>query len=72
MPGLPPGLQLEPGALAPWVRWLAQDADGAWWGYEAEPHEGAVGWYENEVGRLQRLTRAAPNPGWRQALFAYP
>jgi hypothetical protein len=33
-----------------WVAWLAQDADGAWWGYEAEPNQQDRGWYENEVG----------------------
>jgi len=64
----------EPGCpVAPlWVRWIAQDSDGAWWGYEAEPHQGPVGWYENEVGRLQRLGQGTPNPQWRDALFPYP
>jgi hypothetical protein len=47
---------------------LAQDADGAWWAYEAEPNRHDTGWYENEVGRIQLLLRAAPNPGWEDSL----
>lgn len=43
-----------------WVAWVAQDADGAWWGYEAEPNLMDRGWYENEVGRIVRLGRTAP------------
>ena len=51
-----------------WVRWLAQDADGTWWGYEVEPLQHHIGWYENEVGRYVRLDKTAPNPDWREAL----
>jgi len=42
-------------ALPQWARWCAMDADGAWWCYEAEPHPHDHGWYENEVGRSQRV-----------------
>lgn len=52
-----------------WVRWLAQDSDGAWWGYEHEPNEGDTGWYENEVGRYVLLSKAAANAHWRQCLY---
>lgn len=45
--------------LPGWARFLAQDADGTWWAYEAEPNENDTGWYENEVGRIQRLGRTA-------------
>lgn len=38
-----------------WVRWLAQDRNGSWWGFEHEPNEGAYSWYENEVGRYIRM-----------------
>lgn len=51
-----------------WVNWLAQDADGAWWGYEAEPHQHDSGWYENEIGRYIKLDSADINPGWRNTL----
>lgn len=45
--------------LPGWVRWLALDEDGSWWGYEAEPNLADHGWYENEVGRCIRLTGEA-------------
>ena len=51
-------------ALPEWVRYLAQDADGTWWGYEAHPNRHETGWYENEVGRCLRLGRGAPRPDW--------
>lgn len=52
-----------------WVKWLAQDANGQWWGYEYEPQEFDKGWYENEAGRYQILTKTPPNPAWRQSLI---
>ena len=55
-------------ALPDWVEWLAQDADGAWWGYEAEPNKQHNGWYENEVGRIVRLEPEAPPAGWEATL----
>lgn len=51
-----------------WAAWLAQDADGAWWCYEAEPHQHDTGWYENEVGRIGKLGHGEPNPEWRESL----
>jgi hypothetical protein len=58
--------------LPEWVSWLAQDADGAWWGYEAEPLQYERGWYENEIGRRIRLRRDAPNSRWRDTLRRAP
>jgi len=55
-----------------WVRWLAQDADGTWWGYEAEPNQQDYGWYENEVGRIVRLGQAYPPPDWEATLTRWP
>ena len=52
-----------------WVQWLAQDADGQWWGYEAEPNRSHNGWYENEVGRFIRLDRGEANPEWAGSLM---
>lgn len=52
-----------------WARWLAQDEDGAWWAYEAEPNQQHNGWYENEVGRIQRLGVTAPPSDWRTMLI---
>lgn len=51
-----------------WARWLAQDADGSWWAYEAEPHQHDTGWYENEVGRCVSLGQSSAGPDWRESL----
>lgn len=55
--------------LPTWAVWLAQDADGAWWCYEAEPNQHDTGWYENEVGRIEKLAQGEPNPAWQDALI---
>ncbi len=54
--------------LPEWAAWVAQDADGSWWAYEAEPNRHDSGWYENEVGRSRWLRRDAPNPDWERSL----
>lgn len=51
-----------------WVKWLAQDADGVWWGFEQEPLQHDIGWYENEIGRYIRLGADAANPDWKSTL----
>ena len=53
------GLPWPKAAIPDWAEFLAQDADGTWWAYEAHPNEMHNGWYENEVGRIQRLCQAA-------------
>ena len=55
-----------------WARWIAQDRDGAWWAFEAEPNLGDLAWYENEVGRYVRLGMGAPNTLWHKALYRLP
>jgi len=55
--------------LPEWVRWRAQDADGAWWGYEVEPLQNESGWYENEVGKIIKLEQGQPNAHWRDSLL---
>lgn len=55
-----------------WARWMAQDADGTWWCYEAEPNQQDRGWYENEVGRILRLGQAAPPADWTLTLTRLP
>jgi hypothetical protein len=52
-----------------WVVWIAQDSDGAWWGYEHEPNMSDTGWYENEAGALIRLKQEDPNPAWQRSLL---
>ncbi len=55
-----------------WVCWLAQDADGVWWGYEVEPNMSHNGWYENEVGRSVKLIPREPallnGSGWQSSV----
>ena len=52
-----------------WVCWLAQDADGAWWGYEVEPLQHDNGWDENEIGRRIGLLTTLPCANWREQLI---
>jgi hypothetical protein len=59
---------MSPDKLPDWAAWLAQDADGTWWAYEAEPNKQDHGWYENEVGRIQRLGLSAPPADWEATL----
>ena len=54
--------------LPSWVKWIAQDADGAWWGYSVEPLEFSDGWYENEVGQRIKIENAKANPDWINSL----
>lgn len=56
--------------LPAWVHWIAQDANGSWWGFEVEPLQNHSGWYENEVGRCIKITDAGMNPHWRDTLRA--
>lgn len=54
-----------------WVKWLAQDKDGAIWGFEAEPHLHDHGWYENEVGRIVLLLKDSSQPvNWKNSLVS--
>ena len=54
-----------------WVRFIAQDSDGSWWGYSVEPLENHRGWYENELGQNIKLIKTEPVEEWRECLFAY-
>lgn len=54
--------------LPEWAAWLAQDEDGTWWVYEAEPNKQHNGWYENEVGRFVRLGKDTPPVDWETTL----
>lgn len=51
-----------------WVQWLAQDADGCWWGFEVEPLQNHQGWYENEVGKYIKISDGQVNPQWQNSL----
>lgn len=59
--------------MAPaWVRWVAQDEDGAWWGYQVEPLRHDHGWYENEVGRCIKLAHEVTGANWADSLRCWP
>ena len=47
-------------SIPDWVRWIAQDGSGAWWGYSVEPLRNDKGWYENEVGDYVLLGSTSP------------
>ncbi len=51
-------------SIPEWVYWIAQDADGVWWGYQVEPNQSHHSWYENEVGKSIRLGAGVRNPDW--------
>ena len=55
-------------AFPDWVKWVAQDENGAWWGYSVEPLEFSHGWYENEVGRRIKIKQSKMNPDWKNSL----
>lgn len=59
-------------AVPDWVRYVAQDSDGSWWGYSVEPLQNHRGWYENELGENIKLLDAAAVDHWQQCLFKYP
>jgi len=51
-----------------WATFIAQDADGQWWAYEAEPNLSHISWYENEVGQVFKLAKSAANKNWKESL----
>ncbi len=55
-------------SIPSWVRFIAQDSDGWWWGYSVEPLENHRGWYENEVGQNIKLKQTDANEKWRESL----
>ena len=57
-----------------WVKFIAQDADGSWWGYSVEPLQNHRGWYENELGDNVKLIDSdsmAGSNNWQTSLFKY-
>lgn len=51
-----------------WMRWIAQDEGGSWWGYEHEPNLSDRAWYENEVGLSMKITGQKSHANWRESL----
>lgn len=62
--------RMQQNELPNWARWIAMDADGRWWCYEAEPHRHDSGWYENEIGQVARIGSIQPTDmDWRDSLL---
>lgn len=55
-----------------WVRFIAQDSDGSWWGYSVDPLQNHRGWYENELGDNVKLLQGTLVGDWRDNIFTYP
>ena len=64
----PKSMNLENLDIPHLVNWIAQDADGQWWGYQVEPLQNHHGWYENEVGQNIRLHRDKASKDWENTL----
>jgi len=60
--------KILPFSIPNWVRWIAQDSSGVWWGYSVEPLRYDSGWYENEVGQYVRLGVTSPDD-WEHSLM---
>jgi hypothetical protein len=50
------------------IRWVAQDADGTWWGFEYEPSRTEHGWQDTDGRPAIRLKRGPAEPQWRASL----
>jgi len=55
-----------------WVRFIAQDSDGSWWGYSVDPLQNHRGWYENELGKNVKLLQGKVVGDWRDNILIYP
>jgi len=55
-----------------WVRFIAQDSDGSWWGYSVDPLQNHRGWYENELGQNVKLLQGKVIGDWRDNILIYP
>lgn len=65
------GAEMSEGSTFPrpdWVKWIAQDSSGVWWGYSIEPQRNHSGWYENEAGDCVRLGHSSAF-GWESSLL---
>ncbi|NIP74074.1 MAG: FHA domain-containing protein [Gammaproteobacteria bacterium] len=54
--------------LPPEIEWVAQDADGVWWGFEREPIPEASGWHDHQSGNYIRIGQGVPSGNWADSL----
>lgn len=50
------------------LNWIAQNANGVWWGYEKEPVAGAKDWENQQNGMKVLLKEESSNENWRDTL----
>jgi len=50
------------------LNWIAQNANGVWWGYELEPVAGAEEWENPQNGMKILLKEEQANDGWKDTL----
>ncbi|MBD3671652.1 MAG: hypothetical protein HUJ29_12855 [Gammaproteobacteria bacterium] len=60
---------METDRIPGWANWIAQDPDGTWWAYKAEPLQMHMGWYENEIGIYKRLTKSPAPSNWKKEIY---
>ena len=61
-------MSIEFNEIPDWVCWIAQDADGIYWGYQVEPNLSHKSWYENEVGKSVNLAKRSITLDWKTTL----
>ena len=50
------------------IKWIAQDEEGVWWGFDHEPDPEIKGWHSFGDTMRLKLKRGSPNPNWRKTL----
>ena len=53
-----------------WAEWIAQDKDGEWWFYKAEPVEGIYSWHAGDTRSMQESVYMGYSPkDWTQECY---
>lgn len=54
----------------PWAKWLAQDADGAWYWYSERPHVSTSNpvWMRSPTSKFERAGWSSSSHAWRTSL----
>jgi hypothetical protein len=50
------------------IKWVAQDAEGIWWGFEHEPEADDKGWTSIKFTNYIRIGKGPTTPAWKQSL----
>ena len=63
--------KFNPKAVPHWVRWIAQDKDGKWWGYKTKPKAGYTLWIPKSINMCKGLYTSKPSKNWREELYKW-